>query len=223
ALRQAEQEVVSLREWVDTHKAHLLAVLRDAHARVESAGLLSEPPIVTYQPPDRHDAVSLQTSEPAAPGGTGNSQEAAYQGAHGSRSEDQTGQWDTNELGGVPSDNGAAQGPPPPPAEGFAASPGYGGSAGIPAHAASQGGASDSVPAPPANGTATAPAGSPPQPNGAGSLMAGAAVSAGTGTPTGSGSQGAATPAFSERALDDFFSEQDLGQPKGGFFRRRQY
>jgi hypothetical protein len=28
--------------------------------------------------------------------------------------------------------------------------------------------------------------------------------------------------AFDERALDSFFSDQDLGQERGGFFKRRQ-
>ena len=37
-----------LRGWVDVNKSHLLGVLRDAQALVESAGLLSEPPPVSW-------------------------------------------------------------------------------------------------------------------------------------------------------------------------------
>jgi DivIVA domain-containing protein len=44
ALRQAEQEVEALRGWVDVNRSHLLAVMRDAQALIENAGLLSQPP-----------------------------------------------------------------------------------------------------------------------------------------------------------------------------------
>lgn len=47
ALRQAQQEVDSLRAWVDHQRGHLLSALRDAQSLVQSAGLLSEPPAVS--------------------------------------------------------------------------------------------------------------------------------------------------------------------------------
>jgi cell division initiation protein len=47
ALRQVQQEVDAIRAWVDQNRAHLLNALKDAQALVQSAGLLSEPPAVT--------------------------------------------------------------------------------------------------------------------------------------------------------------------------------
>lgn len=67
ALQQAQQESWALRSWVDEHRAHLLQVLGDAVALVESAGLLSEPPPVSAL-----DTSDLQTGPvpeiPTAPG-----------------------------------------------------------------------------------------------------------------------------------------------------------
>ena len=48
SLDQARRDVEALRAWVDVHKSHLLGVLGEAQALVESAGLLSEPPPVTF-------------------------------------------------------------------------------------------------------------------------------------------------------------------------------
>jgi cell division initiation protein len=58
SLSQVRQDVEALRGWVDLHKSHLLAVLSEAQALVENAGLLSEPPPVTS---------STEAAEAAAP------------------------------------------------------------------------------------------------------------------------------------------------------------
>ena len=48
SLDQVRRDVEALRTWVDVHKSHLLGVLNEAQALVESAGLLSEPPPVAF-------------------------------------------------------------------------------------------------------------------------------------------------------------------------------
>ncbi len=48
SLDQVRKDVEALRGWVDLHKSHLLGILGEAQALVESAGLLSEPPPVTW-------------------------------------------------------------------------------------------------------------------------------------------------------------------------------
>ncbi len=48
SLDQVRHDVEALRGWVDLHKGHLLGILGEAQALVESAGLLSEPPPVTW-------------------------------------------------------------------------------------------------------------------------------------------------------------------------------
>ena len=47
SLTQVRQDVEALRGWVGLHRSHLLAVLSEAKALVENAGLLSEPPPLT--------------------------------------------------------------------------------------------------------------------------------------------------------------------------------
>jgi len=87
ALQQAVREAELLRSWVDGQKAQLLAVLRDAEALLEKAGLESEPPPVTAARPSRATVV-LPARGVAAGGGPGN----------GATDESTTAEWDPSYL-----------------------------------------------------------------------------------------------------------------------------
>jgi len=84
ALQQAVREAEVLRSWVDVQKSQLLAVLRDAEALLEKAGLESEPPPVTSM----RSGHSLPARGLAAPAGT----------ANGAVDEGATGEWDPSYL-----------------------------------------------------------------------------------------------------------------------------
>ncbi len=66
SLAQVRQDVEALRGWVDLHKSHLLAVLSEAQALVENAGLLSEPPPVTSSsdPPEEPTVPPVHSAGP---------------------------------------------------------------------------------------------------------------------------------------------------------------
>lgn len=182
ALRQAQQEIEGLRSWVDVHKNHLLAILRDAQSLVENAGLLSEPPQVTVELPP--DGPQEGEGEHFLGGGD---EDANYAPGHADQSEDATGEWDPHYLQGLDHGEGNAPGVPEAGPEGsYAAAPEAGVAAG----------------------------GGP----GAAVFAQGQAADAGA-------RQVPGTPAMAidERALDNFFSDQDLREERGlGRFRRRQ-
>ena len=193
SLDQARRDVEALRAWVDVHKSHLLGVLGEAQALVESAGLLSEPPPVTFSsdpPPFSSDPPEEVTVPPAHSAGFPAEPDAETTGEHmeiGPQAEAEdngspTSDWDPRyleERGGAPSE--ARSAPPVRPGanqEALALAGERIGEAkgGVP-------GDTDNVPAP----------------------------------------ESAATIALDERALDSFFSERDLGDDRGpSRFRRRQ-
>jgi cell division initiation protein len=220
ALRRAQQEVEGLRGWVDMHKVHLLGVLRDAQARVEGAGLLSEPPTLNFPARDGSGGSGGSDSSDSSDSSAGGDEEgehfsgtitddpSSYGGAHGEVSEEvseeQTGEWDPHYLQGLQHANGdpqAAEPPPPPgsPYGSYNAAPG------------------ETLGYTPPPGPLGAGPGDPQPaigPDAAPVPMAAVAPA----SPPG----GAENVAFDERALDTFFSDQDLDQGRGGFFRRRQ-
>ena len=193
SLDQARRDVEALRAWVDVHKSHLLGVLGEAQALVESAGLLSEPPPVTFSSdpsPFSSDPPEEVTVPPAHSAGFPAEPDAETTGEHmeiGPQAEAEdngspTSDWDPRyleERGGAPSE--ARSAPPVRPGanqEALAlAGERIGEAKGVVP------GDTDNVPAP----------------------------------------ESAATIALDERALDSFFSERDLGDDRGpSRFRRRQ-
>jgi DivIVA domain-containing protein len=173
ALRQAQQEVEALRNWVEVQKPHILEVLRDAQEMVEKATLEGEPPQVTVNMSEVLGEEGEHFSGAAV-------DDSAYEGAHAEENKDSTGQWDPKYLEGI--DGGdSANAPAANDGEPFAPGASYG---------------SD-----------------PGQATGQTRSLAA----------EGRARQGEDTVAFDERALDSFFSDQDLGQARGlGRFRRRQ-
>lgn len=71
SLNQVRQDVEALRGWVDLHKSHLLGVLSEAQALVESAGLLSEPPPVTWSGEPSEEATVPPAHSAGPPVGAG--------------------------------------------------------------------------------------------------------------------------------------------------------
>lgn len=106
SLQQVRQDVEALRGWVDLHKTHLLAVLNDARALVENAGLLSEPPPVTSSVGTSEDATvpPASSASPASPAEVDADVDADVTGEHfalGPQAEDNgepTSDWDPRYL-----------------------------------------------------------------------------------------------------------------------------
>jgi len=213
ALRHAQQEVEGLRGWVDMHKVHLLGVLRDAQARVESAGLLSEPPTLNFAAPHGSDGSAGADEEGEHFSGTITDDPSSYEGAHGEVSEDETGEWDPHYLQGLDHANGDPQvaEPPPPPGSSYSSYGATPGEAFGYAPPPGQVAAAPGDPQPAAGGLDVAPA-----------PVAGVAPAPVAGVGPAPSAGGAENVAFDERALDTFFSDQDLDQGRSGFFRRRQ-
>ncbi len=191
ALQQAQQEAEALRSWVDVNREQLLGVLRDAEgliasatARVENAGVLSEPPLgspVAGTPWQGQSADG--TSSDAVPG---DATEAPVL-----------------EAGLTPQVLEDDEEPGPHLLEGPTAR--------------------EALPAPPAG-----PADHEMEPV-QGAAEPGEAVAGAAGVDASADSPAEGVPgedqslAFDERALDSFFSEQDLGdQRTTSRFRRRQ-
>ena len=222
AVKQRQSEVEALKAWVDMHKAHLLTALRDAQAMVESAGLVSEPPAAGMPPGATVAAApAVKVEQPPA-----DVAEAEL---------DRTGPVLPEQEPAVPVEVQQPSTPSPtgadevPPATAGAPSLFEGGGAeteGEPLpvdngqwgsryldelHAAREE-AGQTEPA--AGGPAPSAVGAPPEAHGQPEHQA----AAGQG-----GEEGGDTVAFDERALDSFFSDQDLGDDRGlGRFRRRQ-
>lgn len=177
-LKQAQQESEALRAWVDSNRAHLLGILREAAAVVENAGLLSEPPPVSaldLAPWHAKPAAGAQSSPGNAAGAT-----VTQSGLGPPAGEDQQ-NWDARYL------------------EEMARQP---------------------LPAPPAGPADEEVQAGPGEPEDGMSAVEAVAQEAG---PAEDASGDEQTVAFDERALDSFFSEQDLGDERGtGRFRRRQ-
>lgn len=216
ALRQAQQESEALRSWVDLHRTHLLGIMKDAQALIENAGLVSEPPPVTPLP-------AVWSSQPGEAGRVALQEREAS--AH---REGDTGEWDPRYLdemgnrqpvpGGVqgghiaPSENagnGIEGAPGDQPGQAGAAYTGW-------RHAGPAGNRETAGEQTLAEGEAGLGPSGPGGPE-AGTGLGGAPVA-------GQHSSGESAMAFDERALDNFFSEQDLGDDRGlgGRFRRRQ-
>ena len=193
SLDQARRDVEALRAWVDVHKSHLLGVLGEAQALVERAGLLSEPPPVTFSSdpsPFSSDPAEEVTVPPAHSAGfpaepddetTGEHMEIGPQ-AEAEDNGSPTSDWDPRyleERGGASSE--ARSAPPVRPGANQEALALAGERIGEAKGAVP--GDTDNAPAP----------------------------------------ESAATIALDERALDSFFSERDLGDDRGpSRFRRRQ-
>ena len=195
SLDQVRHDVEALRGWVDLHKSHLLGVLSEAQALVESAGLLSEPPPVTWSGDTSEwsggpaEEVTVPPAHSAGPpldaGGdtTGEHSQMVPQ-AQAEDNGSPTSDWDPRYL----EDRGGAPSEPTPTAP---ARPG-------------------------ANQEALALAG---ERIGEAKGVVPTDVDSGA-SPA---SPEAATIALDERALDSFFSERDLGDDRGpSRFRRRQ-
>ncbi|HTV10290.1 MAG TPA: DivIVA domain-containing protein [Acidimicrobiales bacterium] len=105
-LRQAQQEVEALRNWVEVHRPHLLSVLRDAQSLVENAGLLSEPPAVSTSLASSSASPSYVDIDEAAqaPAELDEGEQAAAAGANGPgnrAAEEPTGEWGPEYLQAV--------------------------------------------------------------------------------------------------------------------------
>ncbi len=180
---------------MDVHKSHLVGVLSEAQALIESAGLLSEPPPVTFTSvpptfsPYPEDEVTVPpahsagaAAEPEPQGETTGEHMELGPHAEAEDNGSPTSDWDPRYLedrGGVP-----AEARPAPPVR------------------------------PGANQEALALAGE--RIGEAKGVVPGETESA-------PAPESAATIALDERALDSFFSERDLGDDRGpSRFRRRQ-
>jgi DivIVA domain-containing protein len=193
SLDQVRRDVEALRAWVDVHKSHLLGVLSEAQALVESAGLLREPPPATFSSvpstfsPYPAEEVTVPPAHsagfPAEPDGetTGEHMDLGAQ-AEAEDNGSPTSDWDPRYLedrGGASSE--ARSAPPVRPG---------------------------------ANQEALALAGE--------RIGEAKGVAPGD-TDNAPSPEAAATIALDERALDSFFSERDLGDERGpSRFRRRQ-
>jgi DivIVA domain-containing protein len=190
-LQQARQEAEALRGWVEANRAHLLGVLRDveglvgnASARVENAGLLSEPPAAS------------------AVGGTSWLGQSADFATRPGAPDDSTVS-PFAEAGLAPAMTEDDEQPDPRLLEGPRAR--------------------EVLPAPPAGPADTEVELVPgaAEPGGAAVGAAGADTAASGAADGASGED--KSLAFDERALDSFFSEQDLGEQRStSRFRRRQ-
>ncbi len=222
ALRQAEQEVEALRGWVDVNRSHLLAVMRDAQALIENAGLLSEPPHASDLAAGNATPAPVATDveAPAGPATTNavaptsattNSTGANSTGAN-STGANSTGAnstapdralpsqvTDETEVYSLEEDNA-------PTGEWDAR---------LLDEVGREAAASMT---PPTNGADAE--GDAEEANGLHSVTTASTEDPGEGVHASPGDQ---TLAFDERALDSFFNEQDLGDERGiGRFRRRQ-
>jgi DivIVA domain-containing protein len=195
ALSQAQHDVEALQGWVELHRNHLLGIMRDAQALIENAGLVSEPPPVAPLP-----AMWANQQRPAiaaAPAEQPAERDAGHR-------EGDTGEWDPRFLedlgdrqpGGPQGAHAGAGVPGGPPGAGY--SPWH--SAGTPDQGEVGEQTLSGEPGPGFEGQA------------------------GPQGPVGQHMSGDNTLAFDERALDNFFSEQDMGDGRGGMgrFRRRQ-
>lgn len=213
ALAQAQAQVEVLRGWVDLHRNHLLGVIRQSQAIIENASLVSEPPAASPVTP------SWLAQSGLAEGGGG----ARGSSRRGHR-RDEAGRWDPHYLDDL--DKEAA---PDRPQRG-PAGPGAGPAeeaGGTPSEARAADGGDNTIPGldflaqpePDADGEEAGeePGYRPEHGAPAGAEEAGTPAE---GTPAaGADSAGA----FDERALESFFSDQDLGDNRGmGRFRRRQ-
>ena len=219
AVKQRQAEVEALKAWVDMHKAHLLTALRDAQAMVESAQLISEPPVTGPQPGTTVAVAAPAQVEPPL------AHEAdVAEGEVGS-----TGPVLADQEPGVRADlqqpAALSQAGPEEAAPAVAGAPNLfggrdGGQGGEPGPADNgQWGSRylDELHAARAEGAQADPAHGSPDPS---------EVHAPPERPATAGpadTEGEDTVAFDERALDSFFSDQDLGDERGlGRFRRRQ-
>lgn len=168
SLRQTQEQVEALREWVDVHRNHLLGVMRDAEAVIEGAGLVSPPPEVAPASPERGGDQAPRPDDASWDPHYLDNLEAQATGEHMRPAAEAQAPPTSEEGADAPTDNWQAM------------------------HSQSE------------NGEASSAAeGGPHQP----------------------GNQASAdrTMAIDERALDNFFSDQDLGHDRGlGRFRRRQ-
>ena len=114
SLGQVRRDVEALRGWVDLHKSHLLGVLSEAQALVESAGLLSEPPPVTWsgEPSEEATVPPAHSAGPPVGVGAGVTSEHSETGpeVQAEENDNQTSDWDPRYL----EDRGGASTEPRP-------------------------------------------------------------------------------------------------------------
>ena len=101
SLNHVRQDVEALRGWVDLHKNHLLKVLTEAQALVESAGLLSEPPPLTSSSDPSEEATVPPAHSVGPPVGDGDVTGEHLEVGPQAQAEDngnQTSDWDPRYL-----------------------------------------------------------------------------------------------------------------------------
>ncbi|MGH9106593.1 MAG: DivIVA domain-containing protein [Acidimicrobiales bacterium] len=205
SLRQAQQEAQALRSWVDLHKAHLLKVLREAQALVENAGLITPlpGPSAATNVADLRDRSeqSRDTSGPlgADVQGPGDNVPGNPYGPRHGGEERSEGNWDPRYIDDLQRGEaaGRVEEPVGPEQSTYDVASGQAGS------------------------DETGPGQAPPEEPG--DQRTEFFGQQGTGETNMRPNAGDDTLAFDERALDSFFSDQDLGDERGlGRFRRRQ-